>query len=211
MDAMSSAFEADLRDRVEYLRLILHIVDTSTSIAAAARTIRQNRHVRKDVKLCDVIFRLPCEISKLEVCLQELPHCRSMALRVLDAMFLDDEKFFAFNQEICFSYACKMLAGLGPRRRHFANHASLTASDIQKAELHLALHSPSLFTGPDMSCHEHMMDSPRDRLASVSSASTTPSTVASSEIGQDLEAHDIAALEALLGEGDHAEDAVVLV
>jgi hypothetical protein len=209
IDRISAVFEVDVRDRLQYLNQLLEVVDTSPSIAAAARRIRRERLVRRDVKLCSVMFRLPSEIQKLEMCLSELPPSRVMARKVLNAMFMDDEKFFTFNQEVCFSYACKMLAGMGPMRCHFSNCASLTASDIQKAELDLAFHSPSLFTGPDLSCHEQM-ESPRTSLPSMSELST-PSTISSSEIGHDLESHNIGSFEVLLDEGDHAEDSITLV
>jgi hypothetical protein len=217
MDAIehiSSIFEADVRDRLEYLQQVHSIIDSSSSLAEAARRIRKNRLIRKDIKLCEVIFRLPCEIQRLLTCLEELPHIRIMARKVLVAVYLSDEQFYVFNQEVCFSYACKMLAGMGPRRAHFTNHSSLSGSDLQKAEIHLAMHSPPLFTGPDMTCHEQMDSPRRDRLPTLSSScSSTPSTIASlsSEIGQNLEPHDVVAIETLLSEGDHAEDAIVLV
>jgi hypothetical protein len=55
-----------------------------------------------------------------------------------DCVFSDDNER-VFHQEICFSYACKMLNSVGPRLLHFSG---APASDkVVEAELHLALTS----------------------------------------------------------------------
>ena len=59
-----------------------------------------------------------------------------------------------FNQEICFSYACKMLHNVGPRLCHFSN--SPKKSQIVDAELHLALNSPYSFGDDSLLCYESM-------------------------------------------------------
>jgi hypothetical protein len=64
------------------------------------------------------------------------------------------EKHFTFNQEICYSYTCKMLHSIGPRKQHFSN--SPTHDEIVNAELFLALHSPYSFGGEDLLCYESM-------------------------------------------------------
>jgi hypothetical protein len=66
------------------------------------------------------------------------------------------DKFLVFNQEICYSYTCKMLNSVGPRLHHFSN--SPTHSEIVDAELALALGSPYTFddSHEDLFCYESM-------------------------------------------------------
>jgi hypothetical protein len=65
------------------------------------------------------------------------------------------DKHLIFNQEICYSYACKMLNSVGPRVCHFSSLPS--QSEIVDAELNLALHSPYSFTCVDeLLCFESM-------------------------------------------------------
>ena len=65
------------------------------------------------------------------------------------------DKFLVFNQEVCFSYACKVLYSVGPRTCHFSN--APTHAEIVNAELDLALHSPYSFTCVDeLLCYESM-------------------------------------------------------
>jgi hypothetical protein len=59
-----------------------------------------------------------------------------------------------FNQEICFSYACKMLHSVGPRLCHFSNAPK--NAKIVDAELHLALNSPYAFGDDSLLCYESM-------------------------------------------------------
>jgi hypothetical protein len=60
----------------------------------------------------------------------------------------------AFYEEICYSYACKMLHSVGPRRQHF--YSAPTHNEIVEAELFLCLNSPYSFSGEDLLCYENM-------------------------------------------------------
>ena len=66
------------------------------------------------------------------------------------------DKFLVFNQEICYSFACKMTNAIGPRLSHFSN--APTSSEVVNAELYLAMHSPYTFDeeGEDLFCYESM-------------------------------------------------------
>lgn len=63
-------------------------------------------------------------------------------------------KCSTFNQEICYSYACKMLHCFGLRKQQFSN--APTHDEIVNAELFLAMHSPYSFVGVDLLCYESM-------------------------------------------------------
>ena len=64
------------------------------------------------------------------------------------------DKGSTFNQQICYSYACKMLHCFGLRKQHFSN--APTHDEIVNAELFLAMHSPYSFGGEDLLCYESM-------------------------------------------------------
>jgi hypothetical protein len=75
------------------------------------------------------------------------------------------DKFLVFNQEICFSYACKMLNSTGPRLHHFSN--SPTSEEVINAELSLAMNSPYRFKDDeDLFCYESMPSSADDEKQS---------------------------------------------
>ena len=78
------------------------------------------------------------------------------ARNIFTLNFNTSDKFLVFNQEICFSFACKMLNSIGPKLSHFSN--SPTSSEVVDAELYLAMHSPYSFdkAGEDMFCYESM-------------------------------------------------------
>ena len=89
--------------------------------------------------------------SRLTIALQEiLDHARR--LYILNFNPNGD----AFDKEICYSYACKMLSSTGPRIQHFSGKP--TSSQIVDAELWLALHSPYIFNPmeEDLFCYETM-------------------------------------------------------
>lgn len=65
------------------------------------------------------------------------------ARRIFVINYGSSDKFLVFNQEICYSYACKMLFSIGPKLIHFSN--SPTTEELIKGELFLALNSPYTF------------------------------------------------------------------
>ena len=82
---------------------------------------------------------------------ETLQHARKLFI----INFNSPDKFLVFNQEICFSYACKMLNSIGPRLYHFSN--SPTSEEVINAELFLAMNSPYQFNeNDDLLCYESM-------------------------------------------------------
>ena len=76
------------------------------------------------------------------------------ARKIFMINFSPSDKFLVFNQEICYSFTCKMLNKIGPRLSHFSNSPVL--SEIVNAELYLAMHSPYAFEDEDLFCYENM-------------------------------------------------------
>ena len=156
IDRIAQAYVADCEDTCKRLRLMIGIANRCTSFAHAVAVMRQRGMVVDD-EVVDHLPDLPCDLRHIETCVESMPEIVAMARRVLVANFYDADRFLTFNQEVCFSYACKMQASMGPRRSHFSNSASLQPGDIQRAEIHLAVNAaPGLYAGEDLFCYETM-------------------------------------------------------
>ena len=190
IDRICAVFEETCDERLVYFEMIYEIIESSKNFMEAVREIREGGHMRADINLAYVILNLPAEINKLQSCLQNLPYIKLLARRVLAVNFFEDEKYFTFNQEVCFSYACKMQSSVGPSLRHFSNNESITVKEIRDTEIKLAMHSPTVFTGPDLLCHEEM---PEDNRPEVIEIPSTPPPLP--EVCLDLEAYGLVPLE----------------
>ena len=156
IDRIAQAYVADCEDTCKRLRQTIAITNRCASFAQAAAVMRRRGMVVDD-ELANRLWEVPYDLQNVERCIASMPEIVAMARRVLVVSFYDDERFLTFNQEVCFSYACKMVAAMGPRRSHFSNSASLQPGDIQRAEIHLAVNAaPGLYAGKDLFCYEVM-------------------------------------------------------
>jgi len=164
IDHISAVFEQSCHERLAYFRKLQKIFARSKSFMEALRKIHYRGYERPDINLSRVVVNLPAEIDRLERCLRDMDVIKNLARKVLKINFSAEEEFLTFNQEVCFSYACKMQSSVGPVLQHFSNHESISINDIIKAEVKLALNSPGYFTGPDLMCHEAMPEDCRSPL-----------------------------------------------
>ena len=191
IDRICSVFEASCDERLAYFEDIHEIIESNSTFTDAAHEIQRCGHMRADIDLGRVILNLPAEICRLQCCLRDLPQIKTLARKVLAVNFFDADKYFTFNQEICFSYACKMQSSVGPNLEHFSNCDSISVHEIREAEVKLAMYSPMFFTGPDLMCHEEM---PEDtRPPEVIEIPSTPPPLP--EVCLDLEAYGMVTLE----------------
>ena len=178
MDAfrrIANVFKEDCEMRLKALESASLILETSDSVATALRLM----FVTSTIYPGDYeqILSIPSDMERLRNCIdstevktfflsilisvhpltttppqETIEHAR----RLFIINFNVSDKFLVFNQEICYSYACKMLNSMGPRLVHFSN--SPTHTEVVDAELFLALNSPYTFTDEDLFCYEGMPD-----------------------------------------------------
>jgi hypothetical protein len=79
---------------------------------------------------------IPYDIGRYRRCIEAIGDIKRMARKVFAVNFFDADVYYVFNQEISFSYACKMLSQVGPLLPHFSNHP--TATEVMSAEIRLA-------------------------------------------------------------------------
>ena len=164
MENISTVFEQSCHGRLAYFRKLQKIIVKSKNFVEAVRKIHYRGYERPDINLAHVILNLPAEIDRIEHCLRDMDAIKKLARKVLKINFFAEEEFLTFNQEICFSYACKMQSSVGPVLQNFSNYESISRNDIRQAEVKLALNSPGYFTGPDLMCHETMPEDCRSPL-----------------------------------------------
>lgn len=152
IDRMAQIFSEDVNHLICILRDTITVVDKSATFKQAAATLKQFGIYSSymDGKL----HTLEHELNQLRLYLDLQDEIKAMAQKALVVNFYDGERLLTFNQEVCFSYACKFLSSVGPRRMHFSNAAHISAADIQRAEIKLAMTSPNLYVGPDLYCYE---------------------------------------------------------
>lgn len=91
-------------------------------------------------------LKLLCsDAPQLERCLLNMDGIKTLARQAFAHNFADngsDEcaRFHVFRQEVCFSYACKMLVSMGPPIEHFSNRPA--RNDVIRTELALAMNTP---------------------------------------------------------------------
>ncbi len=156
-------FTRDCAKRLVTLSNAQAVVDFSENVDTALRLIFLQTGIllrdREDLNM------IPPEIARLQNCIdfkqESIDHARRLFILNFDPSGED-----AFNKEICFSYACKMLNSIGPRSHHFSD--SPTPSRIVNAELQLALHSPYVFGDEDLFCYEIMKKSSGETTENIS-------------------------------------------
>jgi hypothetical protein len=142
----------------ESLELFLdinRIIESSDTLAAAFDVLHAKGYDR--VMDIDRLDLLQLEIGCLRRCIDSMPEIKRMARKVYVVNFFDSDLFYVFNQEISFSYACKMISAVGPRLAHFSNNP--TSSEVIAAELRLACSTPFLALDEiesDLLCLESM-------------------------------------------------------
>ena len=87
------------------------------------------------------------EIGRLRRCIESMEEIKHMARKVFAVNFSRVDSVYIFNQEVCFSYACKLLAHIGPTLVHFSNNP--TRNELVHAELSLACNTPLMVTSPE--------------------------------------------------------------
>ena len=153
IDRIAEVFASECHNSLMKLEHIIEITNNSNTVNETVNTLKVQGLYYATVE--DKLTSLEYEAQQLELCLNSLDEIKDLARRLLVATFYDTERFLSFNQEICFSYACKFISSVGPRLAHFSNAASLTRHDIQHAEVELAMASPSnIFLGEDLYCYE---------------------------------------------------------
>ena len=80
------------------------------------------------------------EIGSIRRCLDSMEDIKRLARKVFAVNFFESDSLFIFNQEISFSYACKMMSLIGPTLAHFSNFP--TQREVVTAELALAMNTP---------------------------------------------------------------------
>ena len=152
IEKMAQVFSDQVNLEICTLQHAMTVVDNSYSYKHALVTFRKFGVDTKGME--GKLHSLQHELSQLRLYLELEGDIKAMAYKALLVNFYDDERYLAFNQEVCFSYACKFLCSMGPKRAHFSNAAYITAADIQRAEIKLAMTSPNLYVGPDLYCYE---------------------------------------------------------
>ena len=113
---------------------ISHIIETSETIAIAIGLLRLKGYDQYvDPEHLD---HIPYDIGRFRRCIDAMNDIKHMARKVFAVNFFDADVFYVFNQEISFSYTCKMMCSIGPMLSHFSNHP--TAKEVASAELRLA-------------------------------------------------------------------------
>jgi hypothetical protein len=90
------------------------------------------------------------DIPRLKRCLERMWDIKCLARQAFAVNFpgaRGDAAEQVFNQEVCFSYACKMLVSMGPFIQHFASRPS--RADMIRAELAIAMKTP-IYADDDM-------------------------------------------------------------
>ena len=137
MDPIERIAERLVDDCTKLLNLYLEIraiLDSSETIAVALEVLRArayDQYVTED-RLDLVHYDIGC----LSRCIDSMAEIKRMARKVYVVNFFDSDLYYVFNQEVSFSYACKMMSLIGPKLSHFSN--SPTAKEVVSAELSLA-------------------------------------------------------------------------
>ena len=154
IERIAHVFSADCENAILKIEQMIKIVDGSSSYDQAYRRLIQQGLYNQFME--DKLASLEYELQQLTFCVRSLDEIKELAKRVLVVNFYDDERFLTFNQEICFSFACKFISSVGPRLSHFSNASSITKHEVQQAEIHLAMTAQNLLVGPDLFCYETM-------------------------------------------------------
>jgi hypothetical protein len=135
IDHIAQRFESHCRTALIMCMELVQIHEISETTACAMEYIRMSKYR----KICDTdrLLLANSDMDQLDRCISLMPEIKKKAKDVYAKSFNSSEENQVFNQEICFSYACKMLTPIGPMLHHFSN--SPTKSQIVNAELALCL------------------------------------------------------------------------
>jgi len=174
MDPIEHIAHRLVTDCTKSLDLLLEIdsiIEESDTVAAAFEALRIKKYDRYvDVDRLDLIRY---DIGCLRRCIDSMVEIKRMARKVFVVSFFDSDVYYVFNQEVSFSYACKMMSQIGPRLAHFSN--SPTAKEVMSAELDLAWNTRFMSLDEvesDLLCLESMPQN-LDKPAQANSATTS--------------------------------------
>ena len=160
IDRIASVFVADCNKALAVLLKIQYVLDTSETTFLALVLLRQRGYIQyvDEDDLGLVSYRIGC----YNRCIEAMADIKTLARKISVVYFYGSDSFFVFNHEACFSYACKMLSGIGPSLVHFSNNP--TRSEVINMELKLACEVPllKLDSYSDLLCLEPMP--PRDTV-----------------------------------------------
>jgi len=141
-------------DSIKVFCYVDYVLSTSETTQAAIKHL-ESKGLLSAVDAANPERMVRSDVERCYQCVAAMDEIKRVARRVFDAHFgLCEAGKFVFNQEISFSYACKMLTTMCPLRRHFSNHPS--HKEIVRAELALALSTPLSAVSPDLLCMETM-------------------------------------------------------
>ena len=152
IERIAIVYTDDCMHRLRFLKEAKAIVDKSKDYKTAERNLRHELLIEAD--LHQMTITIPSQIQRLEKCLETMAETVDIARKVFFVNFFDSDKFFVFNQEICFSYVCKLHNNMGPLLQHFSN--SPTNQEVVNSELEVAMHSPMILSDLDLFCYETM-------------------------------------------------------
>ena len=154
IERMAIDYHRDCVCRLRMLKRARTIIEKSNDYKTAIENLRQE--LLLDVDLDHLVSSIPSEIERIERCLGTMAETVDIARKVFFVNFFDSEKYFVFNQEICFSYVCKLHNDIGPKLHNFSNSPS--RQEVVHAELEVAMHSPMILSDLDLFCYETMPD-----------------------------------------------------
>ena len=147
--------------RLRELKNARSVIDRSKDYQTAIDILRNELNI--DADMYTVTTAISVEIGCIERCLRTMEETVKIAHKVFFVNFFDSEKYFVFNQEICFSYVCKLHNTMGPLLIHFSNNP--TKKEVVDAELKVAMHSPMILSDLDIFCYETMPE--RDTISQI--------------------------------------------
>ena len=169
IERIASRLVEDLEKSVRCLLEITRIIDSSETVAIALERLRVNEyHLLVDAEHLNVI---QYDINRYRRCIDAMSEIKRMARKVFVMNFFDSDVYYVFNQEISFSYACKMVCLVGPALSHFSN--TPTAKEVMSAEVKLACNTRFLDLedeASDLLCLEAMpkcIDQPNSTTTSI--------------------------------------------
>jgi hypothetical protein len=154
IDHIAAVFQSDCVRVLKIFSEINTIIETSDTINTAHGRLRHKGYAcYVDIERLDLVSY---ELDRYGRCLESIDEAKTLARRVFAVSFKDSDIFNAFHREISFSYACKMLSGVGPSLGHFSG--TPTVNEVMNLELKLACETPflALQAYSDLLCLESM-------------------------------------------------------
>lgn len=156
IDRIADAVTKYCLDSIKVFCYVDYVLSTSETTLVAMKHL-ESKGLLHAMDCAKPEQMLRSDVDRCYRCLESMDEIKRVARRVFDVHFgLCEAGKFVFNQEISFSYACKMLTTMCPLRNHFSNNPS--HDDIVRAELVLALSTPlsAVNSKPDLLCLEAM-------------------------------------------------------